>query len=111
VTPEEAGKVELAKNQGKISLALRNPGDSTRVEELAPVTGDALDPYLGRPRNRTRLPGADGGKALRNDKAWAALTGDAPEPPKKTAPAPPPAPKVVVDVYRGEKHVQEVFDK
>ncbi len=110
VTPEEAGKLELAKNQGKISLALRNPADSSRLDELAPVTGDALDPYLGRPRNRQRTPGPGVNPALRDDQVWSNLTAGAP-PPKKAPPAPPPTPKVVVDVYRGGKHVQEVFDK
>jgi pilus assembly protein CpaB len=107
VTPEEAGKLELAKNQGKISLALRNPLDASRVEEPMAVTGDALDPYLGKPRKGPR------GLSVRDSKAWARLT-DADEEPvaKKLPPPPPPAPpKTVVDVYRGEKHVQEVFNK
>lgn len=105
VSPEEAGKLELAKNQGKISLALRNPLDTSRVEDPEPVTGDALDPYLGRPKNKMALRlGASRG--IKDPKAWAALTGE--EEPKKAPPAPP---KVVVDVYRGDKHMQEVFNK
>ena len=106
VTPEEAGKLELAKNQGKISLALRNPLDVSRVDEPMAVTGDALDPYLGKPRKGPR------GLSVRDSKAWARLTEADEEPAVKKAPPPPPAPpKSVVDVYRGEKHVQEVFNK
>jgi len=110
VTPEEAGKLELAKNQGKISLALRNPVDPSRLDEPVPVTGDALDPYWSRPRNRQRpLTNALAARPL-DDQAWARLTADAP-PPKKNLASPPTPPKVVVDVYRGDKHVQEVFEK
>ena len=43
----------------------------------------------------------------------AELTGEkpkvAPAPPVKEKPAPPPPPRAVVDVFRGDKHVQEVF--
>ena len=106
VTPEEAGKLELAKNQGKISLALRNPLDQSRVDEPMAVTGDALDPYLGKPRKGPR------GLNVRDSKAWARLTEADEEPVVKKLPPPPPAPpKTVVDVYRGDKHVQEVFNK
>lgn len=111
VTPEEAGKLELAKNQGRISLALRNPSDMSKMDEVQPVTGDVLDPYLGRPRRQSR-PGA--GAATGSRAAWNRLTGEEDEEKKKPAPPPPPPPpppKIVVDVYRGEKHVQEVFQK
>jgi hypothetical protein len=107
VTPEEAGKLELAKNQGKISLALRNPLDLSRVDDPQPVTGDALDPYLGKPRK-----GRGARLDPRDNRAWADLTaGDEEAIKKKPAPPPPPPPKTVVDVYRGEKHIQEVFNK
>jgi hypothetical protein len=39
------------------------------------------------------------------------LTAEKPKPeppPAKTAP-PPPVPRAVIDVFRGDKHVQEVF--
>ncbi|MDX2181210.1 MAG: Flp pilus assembly protein CpaB [Bryobacteraceae bacterium] len=104
VTPEEAGKLELAKNQGKISLALRNPLDRSQVADPQPVTGDLLDPYLNKPRKGRGVPAN-----LRDDRAWNDLTAQDAAPKK---PAPPPAPpKTVIDVYRGDKHVQEVFDK
>jgi len=97
VTPEEARKLELAKSQGKISLALRNPLDRSRAADAAAATADSLDPQLLASR-----------RFLKDRKAWARLTaGDAkpkPEPPKE-----PPKPKLVVDVFRGDKHVQETF--
>ncbi len=103
VTPEEARKLEFAKNQGKISLALRNPLDQSAASDNAATTSQAL---FGK-----RTPD------LRNDKLWAKLTGVEPEKPKPPPPPPPPVvekkeppkPKTVVDVFRGDKHVQEVF--
>jgi pilus assembly protein CpaB len=110
VTPPQAQKLELAKNQGRISLTLRNPLDDSNVDGK-PVNTDILDPAM-----RARVAVAE---RLRNapdmtdPKAWAELAGDKP----KTVPPPPvvkekpapPAPRAVVDVFRGDKHVQEVF--
>ncbi len=120
VTPEQSRKLELAKNQGKISLALRNPLDKTvSNDENATVSGEALDPLM-----YARLARARGGKMrnlgplpnLKDNAAWAKLIGDdeppKPKPPVVVAPpakpAPPP-PRAVVDVFRGDKHTQEVF--
>lgn len=104
VTPEEARKVELAKNQGKVSLSLRNPLDHTFVEDHQPTTTSALDvnPMYGR---RGPVPN------VRDPKVWAKLTGteDAPPKPKVEEKKEPPKPRLVVDVYRGDKHVQEIF--
>ena len=99
VTPEQARKIELAKNQGKLSLALRNPLDHTVAADTSATTAQAL--YAGAPKAKTveaRKP---------------------PPPPKvedpppvvveKPDPPPPPPPKKVVDVFRGDKHVQETF--
>jgi len=86
VSPEQARKLELAKNQGRVSLALRNPLDRTEASDRSATTSDAL--YALAPK---------------------------PPPPK---PAPPPRvivetkPKKggrVVEVFRGDKHVQESF--
>ena len=33
LTPADAQKLELAKNQGKISLSLRNPLDTSRADD------------------------------------------------------------------------------
>ncbi len=56
---------------------------------------------------------------IRDDKVWAQLTGAAPgEPvlgpdgqplPPKTGNKEPSKPRFVIDVYRGDKHVQEIF--
>jgi pilus assembly protein CpaB len=119
VTPEQSRKLELAKNQGKISLALRNPLDKTLSEdENSTVSGESLDPLM-----YARLARARGGKMrnlgplpnLKDNAAWAKLIGDdeqpKPKPPVIVAPPkpPPPPPRAVIDVYRGDKHVQEIF--
>ncbi|MEO7650126.1 MAG: Flp pilus assembly protein CpaB, partial [Bryobacteraceae bacterium] len=61
VTPEEAQKLELAKNQGKISLALRNPLDGATNDDLQPINADVLDPMIS-----ARLARARRGKTTRN---------------------------------------------
>jgi pilus assembly protein CpaB len=108
VTAEQAQKVELAKNQGRISLTLRNPLDLTDGVDGKPVNTDVLDPEM-RARiamsNRRR-----NSPNLNNPGAWQELTGERPKiaPVVKEKPAPIP-PRAVVDVFRGDKHVQEVF--
>jgi len=93
VTPEQARKLELAKNQGKISLALRNPLDHSSAKDQSATTSDQL--YAGfQPKKNT--------PNLRDDRVWNQLIA-------KPAPEKPPAPKHVIDVYRGDKHVQEIF--
>ena len=122
VTPEDAAKLELAKNNGRISLALRNPSDSSKVTDPQPTTGEVIDPLMGDRRNRLtqlraraqagnrQLPG---GIDLRDDRAWNRLVAAEEAPLPRTVPKkkeePPAKPKVVVDVYRGDKHVQEIF--
>jgi pilus assembly protein CpaB len=88
VTPEEARKLELAKNQGKISLTLRNPLDRNTISDNRPTTAEAL--YEGATRGKTadRVP-----------------VRVAPPPVKQE----PPKPRNVIDVFRGDKHVQEIF--
>jgi pilus assembly protein CpaB len=93
VTPEQARKLELAKNQGKISLALRNPLDHSSAKDQSATTSDQL--YAGfHPKQNT--------PNLRDDRVWNQLIA-------KPSPEKPPAPKHVIDVYRGDKHVQEIF--
>ncbi len=114
VTPEEAQKLELAKNQGKISLALRNPLDHSQREQVQPVTGDAIDPSLDSRMIKLRraramgLKGLPGGKTpnLDDPKVWAELTGESKPKQEKKEPE---KPRLVVDVFRGDKHVQEIF--
>ncbi len=93
VTPEQARKLELAKNQGKISLALRNPLDHTSAKDQSATTSDQL--YAGfNPKQNT--------PNLRDDRVWNQLSA---KPEKKESPAP----RHIIDVYRGDKHVQEIF--
>jgi Flp pilus assembly protein CpaB len=111
VTPDEAKKLELAKNQGKISLVLRNPLDHSMLEENSSVTAEAIDPILYAGSSRSirgsmRIPN------VRNDQVWNQITGADQAPPvikPKEEKKEPPKPRIVVDVYRGDKHVQELF--
>ena len=119
VTPEEAQKLELAKNQGKISLSLRNPLDQARGAGGGPITTEALDPMIS-----ARLARAKKGRTtnlvaanLDDPKVWQDLTGEkkpldekkAEEERKKKEAKEAEKPRWVVDVYRGDKHVQELF--
>jgi pilus assembly protein CpaB len=107
VTPEEARKLELARNQGRLSLALRNPLDKSRLESRDAETAEGLDPNLFT-RVRRPLPA---GANVRDPKVWAQLTGqDEPVKPKKPEEKKePPKPRHVIDVFRGDKHLQETF--
>ena len=109
VTPEEAQKLELAKNQGKVSLVLRNPADSERLSKTDPVTTEVLDPLatLRSDPRRARLKGPRLGPAP-PPSGPDGETEDSPDLKKKKKSEPPP-PKFVVDVFRGSKHTQEVF--
>lgn len=110
VTPEQAQKLELAKNQGRISLTLRNPLDQTMGVDGRPVNTDVLDPAMrAKVAMSNRLRNSPD---LNDPRAWAELSGEKPRnatTPVKDKPAPPPPPRAVVDVFRGDKHVQEVF--
>lgn len=99
VTPEEARKIELAKNQGKVSLALRNPLDRSDDADRQPTTASALN--VGQMFEKRPVPN------VRDPKVWARLTGESDKP--KEEKKDPPKPRLVVDVYRGDKHVQEIF--
>jgi pilus assembly protein CpaB len=103
VSPEQARKLELAKNQGKISLALRNPLDHTGASDNSSTTSQALFSELSR-----------GTPDVRNNKLWNQMLGTKEEKPpvvieKAQKAEPPPRPRVVIDVFHGEKHVQESF--
>jgi pilus assembly protein CpaB len=102
VTPEQTRVVELAKNQGRISLSLRNPLDRDTTGPGS-TTAEAL------------YAGALKGKGF----SFGAARQVAPPPPPKPEPPkpvvierpPPPKPKKVIDVFRGDKHVQETFNE
>lgn len=102
VTPEQAEKLELAKNQGKVSLSLRNPLDKDQMNDAgATTTANLFSPNALRQRGQMK------GKSL-----WSSMTGSEDDRPKrieKPIKEPPAKPRNVVDVYRGEKHVQEIF--
>lgn len=107
VTPEEAAKLDYCRNQGKLSLALRNPLDRSRQPENKLVMADTVHPELMMGPRKVGRPGVN----LRDPRAWANLTGGdgPPPPPKKEEKKEPPKPRLVVDVFRGDKHVQEIF--
>lgn len=119
VTPEQAAKLELAKNQGKVSLVLRNPLDKDSTDTTS-ATAEALDPdiFAGATRAMKRSMASAGGPMpnIRDDKVWQQLTGGEPalgpggQPvAAKLEKKEPPKPRFVIDVYRGDKHVQEIF--
>src|SRR5450432_3375412 len=54
VTPEDAQTLELAKNQGRISLTLRNPLDGQNNLDGSPVTTEILDPMVSARLARAR---------------------------------------------------------
>ena len=112
--PEDAQKLELAKSQGKVSLSLRNPLDSAQSANTAPVTTDVLDPGIDARLARARRGRNNLAKAnLGDPETWQALNDEkkrkAAEEEARRKKAELEKPKVVVDVYRGDKHVQESF--
>lgn len=112
VTPEEAARLELAKNNGKIGLVLRNPLDSSKLNQEQPIYADALDPYLGARKERMAKLNPNAAAVVNNDKAWNALTGQKAPARKNSKQETPATPtQKVIDVFRGDKHVQEVFEK
>lgn len=89
VTPEQARRIELAKNLGKISLALRNPldDDPTPDTEATATTPDEIGIVPPPPPVRP-----------------------APRVVQVAAPKPPPPPKEkTVEVFHGSTHVQQAF--
>jgi pilus assembly protein CpaB len=122
VTPEQARVLELAKNQGRVSLALRNPKDETKSDAAEPpsVTAESIDPGGAYRSQRLKMQAQNRLRAvpnLRDDQAWAKLIGEDPDPNKPAAVARPvgkqeqPKPKFLIDVFRGDKHVQESFQE
>lgn len=89
VSPDDAQKLTLAANQGKIQLALRNPLD-TKQQELAAARADSLYKIAPPP---PRI--------------------DVPKPKVKhtpAAPAPPPMPAAyTVEIYKGDKKEDTKF--
>jgi pilus assembly protein CpaB len=123
VTPEQSARLEFARQQGKISLALRNPLDMTVDHENdSVVTAEDLNIDGGGQRSLRRGKGRTGPVPnVKNDEVWKKLTSGEPvvmntdgsivsaPKPKPEERKEPPKPKLVIDVYRGDKHLQEVF--
>lgn len=117
--PDDAQKLELAKNEGRISLSLRNPLDGGQTASGEPITTEVLDPMISARLARARRgrTTAVGRANLEDPNVWQELTGEKKpvdarkqaaeeEARRKKAEAEKPR---VVDVYRGDKHVQESF--
>jgi pilus assembly protein CpaB len=85
-TPEQTRMIELAKNLGKISLALRNPLDQTQASDDAATTPQDLGLFPPTPQVRTVVR----------------------QPPAEVKPKAPPKPRLV-EVFHGATHVQEAF--
>ena len=119
MTPEETQKLELAKSEGKISLSLRNPLDSAQSANPEPITTEVLDPMISARMARARRGRTTNiGKAnLEDPRVWQELTGEkkpadtrlAAEEEARRKKTELERPRIVVDVYRGDKHVQETF--
>jgi pilus assembly protein CpaB len=122
--PEDAQKLELAKNEGKISLSLRNPLDGSEDASTEPMTTEVLDPMISARLARARKgrTTAVGRANLEDPNVWQELTGEKKavdarkqaadeEARRRKAEAEAEArkPKVTVDVFRGDKHTQETF--
>jgi pilus assembly protein CpaB len=116
VSPQEAQKLELAKNQGKISLTLRNPQDTASADSGGPMTTEVLDPVisarLARAR-RGRTTNIKGVPNLDDPKVWQELTGEKKlqddKPKVVIEKKEPEKPRAVIDVFHGDKHTQETF--
>lgn len=125
VTPEQAARLEFARQQGRISLALRNPLDTAADEENQPViTAYDLNVDTGSGPRIRRAKGGPMGRLpnVKDDDVWKRLTSGepvvmnkegsivpAPKPPVAEAKKEPPKPRFVVDVFKGDKHLQETF--
>jgi len=122
--PEEIQKLELAKNEGKISLSLRNPLDNSADASAEPMTTEVIDPMISARLARARKgrTTAIGRANLEDPSVWQDLTGEKrPADPRKQAAdeearrkkaeaeAEARKPKTVIDVFRGDKHTQETF--
>jgi len=108
MTPADAQKLELAKNQGKISLTLRNPLDRTPGAETGPITTEVLDPEINARTAAARRARMGGKAGLADPRVWEDLAA-AKRKEEEARKKEPEKPRAVVDVYRGDKHVQEIF--
>ena len=99
LTPADAQKLELAKNQGKISLSLRNPLDMSKADPTGPDHNGSARPE----REMPRAVAARKARTLRRRRRRIRGLAGVPAPSRRTAKKEPEKPRVVVDVYRGDK--------
>jgi hypothetical protein len=113
VDPKQAQALQLANENGSVSLALRNPKDETPVAEEATVLsggrlaeiGRALDPSVTAEPGRAR-PEIPGVTQPDPERQKTALEEGAAEPKTEKR-----APEWVVDVLRGVKFEPRTFPK
>ncbi len=97
VTPEDAEKLALASNDGKIQLVLRNYADTDNVVTTGSNKGRLLASYGKAPVE----PAADSGSKVRHRRV---------EKKRVAARAPAPKKSYVVEVIKGNKRSEEKFD-
>ncbi len=104
VTQEQAEKLALAVQRGRIQLALRNPLDTKLAGDSKPVRSTDLgidEVGIGRPRGASAPVALPLRNATRGNPAGPAKT---PDPSKAQTDG-----RVVIKVYRGAKVSEEVF--
>ena len=109
VTPDQAQVLELAKSEGKISLSLRNPQDTAAVESGEPITPEVLDPTYDQRAAARRKRAPQPPRDTANEAAALAKLAELQKKLEAPSRKEPDKPRVVVDVFRGDKHVQEQF--
>jgi pilus assembly protein CpaB len=101
VTPEEAERLAIAMNTGSIQLVLRGYGDPDSVRTKGATSGDVLTQLKG---TSVVIPQKSAPPKI----VYRPMPTQKAEP-KKEAPPPPPD-SARIDVYRGGKAVQQMFD-
>ncbi len=103
VTPEEAEKLSLAVQEGKISLALRNFGDSKEVVTAGITPPELISSYSRK--TATTTPAKSEVSAPKKSRGGARSQKEVKKEEKKEAP------KVVVEVVRGTKVNEVKFEQ
>jgi pilus assembly protein CpaB len=96
-TPEDAAKVTLAANEGRIQLVLRNPADTGRTDQKATVVRQAL--YSGSDAARAS---AGLRPVVARRAAPRPVPAAMPEPVAATPPPPPPPTTATITIIRAE---------
>jgi len=105
LTPRRRKSWNWAKNEGK-SVSHANPLDSSQSANSGPLTTEVLDPNERHAIRKNRGRRSKGAPTMpKSFGNLAAKSKQAEDAKKKEVEKP----RVVVDVYRGDKHVQELF--